>query len=164
VDLVLGGASRHTSEEAALQHLAAQITQGAIDVVAIHDGARPLADPALWSRCIATARTVGGAVPGVPAADVLLRSGSHHVGARPATQLICRVQTPQAFRARQLLEAFRHARVAGFEGTDTASCVEAFSTLRVQIVPTSGMNLKVTYAEDIALVERLLDLEDAAAT
>ena len=68
VDLVLGGASRHESEEAALHHLAAEITRGTIDVVAIHDGARPLADPSLWSRCIATARAVGGAVPGVPAA------------------------------------------------------------------------------------------------
>ncbi|HWU22015.1 MAG TPA: 2-C-methyl-D-erythritol 4-phosphate cytidylyltransferase, partial [Nocardioides sp.] len=50
--LVEGGATRHASEQAALDALAGLITDGGVDVVAIHDGARPLATPALFDEIV----------------------------------------------------------------------------------------------------------------
>jgi 2-C-methyl-D-erythritol 4-phosphate cytidylyltransferase len=67
------------------------------------------------------------------------------------------VQTPQAFRARALLEAYTRAQADGFTGTDTASCVAAYTDLPVHAVPAPATNLKVTFAEDLALAERLLE-------
>jgi 2-C-methyl-D-erythritol 4-phosphate cytidylyltransferase len=66
------------------------------------------------------------------------------------------VQTPQAFRAGPLLASHLAAQRDGFEGTDTAACVAAYTDLPVVAVPGEASNLKVTYADDLVLAERLL--------
>jgi 2-C-methyl-D-erythritol 4-phosphate cytidylyltransferase len=71
------------------------------------------------------------------------------------------VQTPQAFRAVPLLAAYRSADADGFEGTDTASCLERYSpALRIAAVPSSSLNLKVTFPEDLALATALAPARD----
>jgi 2-C-methyl-D-erythritol 4-phosphate cytidylyltransferase len=68
-----------------------------------------------------------------------------------------RVQTPQAFRARPLLEAYARSRVTGFEGTDTAATLEQFAPgLEVVAVPGHEDNLKVTFGGDVERAEALL--------
>jgi 2-C-methyl-D-erythritol 4-phosphate cytidylyltransferase len=66
------------------------------------------------------------------------------------------VQTPQAFRAAELLAAYRAADAEGFTGTDTASCVERFAALTIAAVPSGPVNLKITFPEDLDLAERLV--------
>jgi len=144
--LVPGGATRHASEWAAIRALAPEIAAGDVDVVAIHDGARPLAGTALFDAVVAAARRYGGALPVTPLAALLPRSERSLVG----------VQTPQAFAARTLLAAYEKADDDGFEGTDTASCVERYAAgTTIAAVPGSARNIKVTYPEDVALAERL---------
>ena len=148
--VVEGGATRHASEWAALTALRAEIEAGEIDVVAIHDGARPLASPQLFTTTIDVAREVGGAIPVVPMTAVADRSGLRpHAG-------VVGVQTPQAFRAAELLAAHAAAAADGFEGTDTAACLAAYTDVRIAAVPSSPLNLKVTFAEDLAAAEALL--------
>ena len=65
------------------------------------------------------------------------------------------VQTPQAFRAAVLLEAYRRADHDGFDGTDTAACLERYTHVEVVSVPGRPANLKITFPEDVALAERL---------
>jgi 2-C-methyl-D-erythritol 4-phosphate cytidylyltransferase len=143
--LVEGGSTRHASEWNALSVLAPDIEAGLVDVVAIHDGARPLADAPLYSSVLAAAREHGGALPAVPMTGVIGTSGD-----------LVGVQTPQAFRALPLLAAYRAADADGFEGTDTASCLERYSpTLRIAAVPSSPLNLKVTFPEDLVLAAAL---------
>lgn len=158
VDLVTGGATRHDSEHAGLDHLTGRIEAGQVDVVAVHDGARPLAGPALFRSVVVTARLVGGALPALPADGVLAVDAAGLPTGRPAPSGLglARVQTPQAFRACPLLDAYRAASAAGHQGTDTASSVEAFGDLTVRVVAGSRHNIKITYAADIVLAERLL--------
>ena len=153
VEVIAGGASRHESEFRVLSHLAPEIGSGAIDIVVLHDAARPLAGAALMRTAIETARAFGGAVPVVAAPDLVRLDDDGH--AHPVTGLV-RVQTPQAFRAMPLLRAYRDADAAGFEGTDTSSSVERFTDLTVHTFPGSQSNLKVTYAPDLVVAERLL--------
>jgi 2-C-methyl-D-erythritol 4-phosphate cytidylyltransferase len=70
------------------------------------------------------------------------------------------VQTPQAFRALPLLEAYERARRDGFVGTDTASCVERYTDIAVRCVPGDARNIKITFPEDLLLAERLLAKAD----
>lgn len=149
VGIVEGGATRHASEWAALQALAPEIDAGAVDVVAIHDGARPLAGTALFEATIAAARETGGAIPGVRLTGLLALDGR----ALPAE--LDGVQTPQAFRAPDLLAAYAAAAVDGFDGTDTAACWSRYSGLPVAAVPSSATNLKITFPEDLELALRL---------
>lgn len=155
VDVVVGGATRHDSETAGFAHLDGAVRAGEIDVIAVHDGARPLAGSALFTQVIRTADEYGGAVPGVSVRDLVTSGGGPTpAAAAPGTRIV-RVQTPQAFRAGPLLEAYAEAERRGFRGTDTASSVEAFSTLAVHVVESSPANLKITYPGDL---ERALAL------
>lgn len=151
VEIVPGGSSRHGSEWEALQVLAPAIEAGEIDVVVIHDAARPLAGTAVWESVIDTATRYGGAIP-----------ADHHRhltaldGGEPPREQVVAVQTPQAFSAAPLLSAYRRADVDGFIGTDTASCIERYSDVPVHWVPGDATNIKITFPDDLFLAERLL--------
>lgn len=158
--LVPGGARRHASEWAALQALAPEIRSAEIDVVAIHDGARPLAGRGLFAAVLAAAREHGGALPVVPLTAVVPRTVTFGAPNRqvwlPEPPDMVTVQTPQAFRAPALLAAYEQARSDGFEGTDTAGCVERYAAdLRIVAVASSSHNLKITFPEDVGLAEAL---------
>jgi 2-C-methyl-D-erythritol 4-phosphate cytidylyltransferase len=144
-----GGATRHASEWAALRVLAPDIEAGEVDVVVVHDGARPLAGRPLWETVVSTAREVGGAIPVVPVTHLL------RLDHRLVTDQVGGVQTPQAFRAPDVLAAYRAASADGFEGTDTSACVCAYRDVEVAAVAGSPLNLKVTFPEDVALAEEL---------
>lgn len=150
VELVEGGDSRHGSERNVLRHLSADIESGAIDVVVIHDAARPVASPQLFVSALAVARKSGAAIPALALSQLVT------TGAQPLAGNLVRVQTPQAFRARPLLDAYRAADRVGFEGTDTSSCVEAYGDIRVRTFPGEQCNIKVTYARDLTVAEHLL--------
>jgi 2-C-methyl-D-erythritol 4-phosphate cytidylyltransferase len=152
--LVDGGAERHDSEFLALRALRADIENGEIDVVAIHDAARPLASAELFRAVIDVAAVQGSAVPAVPAGRLSNVDGSLAPGGLAA------VQTPQAFGAAALLAAYLAADADGFVGTDTAACLERYADLVIRQVVGERRNLKVTFPEDLRLAEELLALRD----
>lgn len=152
VQVVVGGASRHASEWNAVQALLPAIDRGEVDVVVIHDAARPLSGPRMFADVVEAARVHGGAVPGRPQSTVLVREG---LAVRPGE--VVGVQTPQAFTAAELVAAYRAAADAGFEGSDTAASVERFAPqVTICNVAGSSTNIKITYAEDLFLAEALL--------
>jgi 2-C-methyl-D-erythritol 4-phosphate cytidylyltransferase len=153
VTLVEGGDTRHASEWQALQVLAADIDADRLDVVAVHDTARPLAGPDLFDAVITTAARHGGAIPVRTQHGLLHRDQA----AGPGSPQLVAVQTPQAFAAGPLLAAYRKAATEGFTGTDTASCLETYTDVRVHGVAAPATNLKITFPEDVALAQRLLD-------
>jgi 2-C-methyl-D-erythritol 4-phosphate cytidylyltransferase len=160
VEIVEGGPSRHHSEQHALAHLGPAIRAGEIDVVAIHDGARPLAGRRLIADTIDAASTYGAAVPGVPLDDAAVPHPDGGVLPEPADRRLVRVQTPQAFRALPLLDAYECAARDDFVGTDTAACMERYGGLPVHCLLGDPRNIKVTYPQDLFLAERLLALAD----
>ncbi|HET7736044.1 MAG TPA: 2-C-methyl-D-erythritol 4-phosphate cytidylyltransferase [Nocardioidaceae bacterium] len=147
--LVDGGAERHDSEWNALRALAPDILGDEVDVVAIHDGARPLASHDLWTAVVDAAAAAGGAIPAHPLHALVHADGSAAAG-------LVGVQTPQAFRAGDLLAAYAAADEDGFRGTDTASCLERYGALRIAGVEAPATNLKITFPEDVRVAERLL--------
>ena len=150
VTVVRGGETRHESELQALRALAPQIRSGQVDVVVIHDAARPLAAPRLFSTVTDAARLLGGALPVLPQQGLVFLDGTP-----PRTRLVT-VQTPQAFHAAPLLAAYEQAAAAAFVGSDTAACVERFSPLHVHGIAGDVTNIKITFPEDLFLAERLL--------
>jgi 2-C-methyl-D-erythritol 4-phosphate cytidylyltransferase len=155
VRLVVGGATRHGSEWEALQVLAPDIERGEVDVVLIHDAARPLASTDLFARVIATASAEGGAIPVREHGNLVGLDGSPG----PSDRVVA-VQTPQGFAAARVLTAYRQAAEDGFVGTDTASCVERYTDVPVCGVDGDVGNIKITFPEDLFLAERLLAKAD----
>jgi 2-C-methyl-D-erythritol 4-phosphate cytidylyltransferase len=157
--VVAGGASRHQSEQAGLLALANAIETGEIDLVAIHDGARPFMTLELLEQVIGEARAHGGAVPGMPVEPPLYRISETMVEPLSSDTLRL-VQTPQVFRAAPLLAAYRKAAEVGFEGVDTAETVERFSDLEVALVAGDPRNLKITFIEDFFEAEDWAEMWD----
>jgi 2-C-methyl-D-erythritol 4-phosphate cytidylyltransferase len=149
VAMVTGGATRHRSEWAALSFLAPAIEAGELDLVAMHDAARPLAGVALYEAVLSAAEQRGGAIPVARLHDLVTVDGS----VLPET--LVGVQTPQAFRARDLLLAHRAAAADGFEATDTAGILTAYTDVDVAAVESDERNLKLTVADDFVVAEAL---------
>jgi len=149
VEIVYGGATRHESEYNALQHLAPTIAAGEIEVVLIHDGARPLATPALFVEIAEAAHRHGGAIPTI-AVDAREMDTAR-------SDTVVRVQTPQGFIAQRLLEAYTKASTDGFVGTDTAACMEKyFPDVKTMSITADVSNVKITYPQDLAIAEHVL--------
>lgn len=148
VDIIDGGSSRHGSEIRVLEYLSPSIESGDCELVLIHDGARPLASPTLIKDVVRAAEEFGGALPYLETSTL---TGQEFEGT------LIRVQTPQVFRASILLDAYRKSVVAGFEGSDTAMCVEEFRPdVQVKCVLGSAQNIKVTYPQDLIMAEHIL--------
>lgn len=149
-----GGMTRQDSVREALWRL------GPHDWVAVHDGARPCAQPELLQRGIEAARATGAAVPALPIADTVKRAGDdlRVVGTLERTGLYT-VQTPQVFRYAVLWQAHQQG---GGPAPDDAALVERLGT-PVQLFPGSADNIKVTEPADLQRAERILAHRRAAA-
>lgn len=149
VELVNGGATRHDSEYQALMHLRGGIESGEIEVVLIHDGARPLATPSLFKAIADNATKYGGAIPTIKVEPVEMD--------RKQSVPVVRVQTPQGFIAKELLTAYLKAAEDSFTGTDTGACIERyFPTIKTHSVTGEPTNVKITYPQDLAIAEHVL--------
>lgn len=151
VELVHGGETRHESEYNALMHLAPSILDGSINVVVIHDGARPLATSMLFHDVARMAHRHGGALPAIAVDPFEIDITTDHQ--------IVRVQTPQAFRAKDLLSAYQQAHRDNFVGTDTAACMERyFPDIENIAVVGEVQNVKITYPQDLVIAEHVLEM------
>ena len=127
-----------------------------VDVVVIHDGARPFVTPALIRAAIDAAVVHGNAVAAIPESDTLKRvSGEGTVIETVDRRNLWRAQTPQAFRRPILQCALAYAAQQNLDATDEASLLESLSW-PVRIFPGSVWNFKVTSPDDLALAELVL--------
>lgn len=153
--VVAGGATRSDSVRAGLAAVPAEV-----EVVVVHDGARPLASATLFVAVVDAVRAgADAAIPGVPVSDTLKRveraaqDGGHDVvGATVDRDGLVAVQTPQAFAA----DVLRAAHATGAEATDDAALVEARGG-RVVVVAGETRNLKITTPDDLRVAEALAE-------
>lgn len=150
VQTTVGGDTRHESEYAGVTALRSRIDGGHIDVVGVHDGARPFMGSDLLRRTVVSAATHGAVVPGLEITDALYALDRREF-VDPGDHVW--VQTPQAFAAATLLRAHDAAEVAGFRGVDTAEVVQRFSDVSVRVVAGHEANIKITFQTDLATSE-----------
>lgn len=157
--IIAGGNSRHQSEYQAVTHMRHRIIAGEITTVLMHDGARPFIAPDELAAVITAATSYGAAILAAPVKDTELIAevdAQRHITTLLPSDHLWRAQTPQAFSALLLLDAYHHAQSDGFEGTDTASSIERIGHT-VVVVPGSDSNIKITTPDDIVVAERMID-------
>lgn len=150
--VVAGGRRRQDSVKAALEALDREV-----EVVLVHDGARPLVSREVIRRCLAAVARDGAAIVAVPVKDTLKR-GDAHVEATIDRHLLWQAQTPQGARRELLERAYREN--GDREVTDESSLLER-AAIPVTLVPGSEVNLKITRPEDLLVAEKLLSPEVA---
>lgn len=150
---VHGGATR---QESVLNGLRAAQERGASHIL-IHDAARPALSTALVDRLVAALQAGHEAViPAIPVADSLKEVREEEVVRPVSRENVHQVQTPQAFALESLIALHEAAARAGNVGyTDDAGLFEA-AQKPVHVVAGERVNMKVTYAEDVAMVEAII--------
>ena len=150
-----GGRERSDSVRAGLAAVPADA-----DVIAVHDGARPLFGRHVFLECLAALDGADGAVPATAVIDTLKRAadGGRIVHTVDRNELWA-VQTPQVFRAAALRAAYARTDVTG--STDDASVLERAGA-SVVVVPSTPANVKITTPADLPLAGALLSWETEA--
>ena len=153
--VISGGETRQASVYNGLLAMEKDVSQ--TDLVAIHDGVRPLVTQQQIEVCVASAEKNGACILGVPAQDTLkqIEDNSDIIGSTLARKDIWCAQTPQVFRYDLIRDAHERAREDGVAGTDDAMLVERLS-FPVRVVPGSRTNLKITTPEDLLLAKSLM--------
>jgi 2-C-methyl-D-erythritol 4-phosphate cytidylyltransferase len=145
---VTGGATRAGSVACGL----AEVPDDA-DLILVHDAARPFASPALVTSVLEALAQAEGAVPGLPVTDTVKRVQAGRVVETLQRSQLVAVQTPQAFHAQPLREAYAVSPDALAAATDCASLLEAAGRT-VAVVAGEPGNFKITDADDLAAAER----------
>lgn len=121
---------------------------GKCDYVAVHDGARPFAEPALIGNVIKAAEETGAAIAAIPVTDTVKKAENGFITATPPRSSLFSAQTPQVFK-RELYE-----KMCGVSGavTDDSSLAEQLG-VRVKIAEGCSKNIKITTPADIPVGE-----------
>lgn len=153
--VIRGGENRvHSALLAALE------SPPEVELLAVHDGARPLVTPDLIDRVVSAAGRCSAAVPAVPVKDTVksLRADGG-VGETLDRERLRAVQTPQVFQADLLKAALQSALQQEVPITDDASAVERLGKT-VFLVEGEEENLKITTPVDMILAEAILRVRE----
>ncbi|HEV2149013.1 MAG TPA: 2-C-methyl-D-erythritol 4-phosphate cytidylyltransferase [Longimicrobiaceae bacterium] len=125
-----------------------------VEVVLVHDGARPFVTAETIDRVLEGARS-GAVLAALPVTDTLKEVREDGtVAATPDRARFWQAQTPQGFPRAVLLEAHRRARAEGVRATDDAALCERYG-IPVRVVEGAPDNLKVTRPADLPVAEAL---------
>ncbi len=150
--VVMGGRRRQDSVWAGLQAV-----KGPCDVVAIHDGVRPLITCDVIEKSVLVAHNFGAALVAVPVTSTIKNiSGDGFVRNTPERRMLMAAQTPQSFNYNLIMNAYKEAMKQDFRGTDDSQIAE-HAGARVVIVPGMAENIKITTETDLVLAEMLFD-------
>ena len=142
VSLVIGGPDRQDSVKNAIQN-----SNPNIDLVVIHDAARPFITKTLIEKCISACETSDGAIIAMQPHDTIKFSKDNIVEKTIDRSNIWMAQTPQAFNKHKILEAYSSTDFDDLIVTDESSLMEKLG-YKIMIVPGSGKNFKITTFDD----------------
>jgi 2-C-methyl-D-erythritol 4-phosphate cytidylyltransferase len=148
--VVRGGASRTESVCFGLREISPKA-----ELVAVHDGARPLVSREVLEAVLARGASTGAAAPAIPVKDTIKRAQYHLVTETPDRSELFAVQTPQVFEPVLLSGALKRALEDGWNVTDDCSAVEQLG-MSVTLTQGSEENIKLTTPIDFALAEAIL--------
>lgn len=129
------------------------------EMIAIHDGARPLVKPEHIEKTIKDASVFGGATLGVPVKDTIKIVHDGLIDDTPHRPSLYITQTPQIFKRRIYFEGVDFAAEHELDFTDDCQLIEAIGT-KVYMTVGDYTNIKITTPEDIEIAELLLKREE----
>jgi 2-C-methyl-D-erythritol 4-phosphate cytidylyltransferase len=156
--VIEGGVTRPDSTRAALAAMAAVCGDPGDCGVLLHDAARPLVDQRIIADCVAALEVHQAAGVAVPASDTIVVTDNGVMHSMPRRETLLRCQTPQCFRLAVIARAHELAAAdPDFVPTDDCGVVLRYlPDVDVHIVAGSERNIKITYPQDLAIAEALL--------
>ena len=149
--VILGGEERSGSVMAGLDCVSEQT-----ELVAIHDGARPLVTEPLIEKAVRKVAQTGAAAPAIPMKDTVKVARKGVIEATPDRSSLVAVQTPQVFDVDLIRGALYKAEQEGITMTDDCFAVERIG-MKVHLTEGSDENMKITTPIDMVLANSILD-------
>lgn len=159
---VAGGRTRQDSVAACFAASEGGAAEG-VDLLLVHDGARPAVAVEDVRETVQRAAAWGGAVLGRPAADTMKRVEEGRILGTVERDELFRAETPQVFTREVFARARAKARAEGFVGTDESALVERLDGVAVAAVAARHPNPKLTEPGDLDLLEALLSKSPSKA-
>lgn len=153
VKCVTGGATRQESVINGIRCISQET-----ELIAVHDGARPLVKPDHIEKAIKDALVFGGSTLGVPVKDTIKFVEGGLVTDTPPRSNLYITQTPQIFKKKIYFEGVDFALEHGLDFTDDCQLAEAIGC-KIYMTVGDYTNIKITTPEDIKIAETLLALE-----
>lgn len=149
--IIEGGSERQYSIANALKFISEEV-----EIILVHDAARPLISIRTIDEVVEATRIYGGAIAAVPEKNTIkfVDDDDFVVNTPPRSQLVA-VQTPQGFKRDIIMKAYEQAKIDNFLGTDDSSLVERLG-VKVKVVKSDYRNIKITTPEDILIAQTLL--------
>lgn len=151
--VVAGGSSRQDSVKAGLE-----VLSSGVELVAIHDGARPLVSQEVIDRTVRAADSYGAAAPAIPVKDTIKQCQGGVVLCTPDRSSLQAVQTPQVFDRDLLRGAMEKVEKEKLVVTDDCSAVEQLG-MSVKLVQGDERNIKITTPLDLKIAALFLEEE-----
>jgi 2-C-methyl-D-erythritol 4-phosphate cytidylyltransferase len=152
-EVVPGGAERADS----VRRGAIVAVQADVDLISVHDAARPLVSQDAIERVHARAAAEGAALLALPVRDTLKHStDGEHADRTVERAELWAAQTPQVFEATRFRELLERAAKEGFRPTDDAALWERYIG-PVALVPGEPTNFKITLPADLELARAILE-------
>ena len=146
-----GGATRQLSVKAGFDAMPAEI-----QIILVHDGARPLVSGGLIRACLQTIINKGAAIAAIPVNDTIKRiNADKTIGKTINRSDLYSAQTPQGAIRHLFEKAYRIAEKDGFTGTDESSLFE-HAGIPVAVVEGEERNIKITRPGDLQIAQGLL--------
>ena len=150
--LTTGGATRQLSVKAGFDAMPAEI-----QIILVHDGARPLVSGSLIRACLQTIIDKGAAIAAIPVNDTIKRiNADKTIGKTIDRSDLYSAQTPQGAIRHLFEKAYQAAERDGFIGTDESSLFE-HAGIPVAVVEGEERNIKITRPGDLQIAQGLLE-------
>lgn len=150
--IVIGGAERQDSVYNGLKSL----EQDSVDIVLIHDGARPFISDRIIEEGINYAAVYGASAPGVMPKDTIkIKSEEGFSINTPKRETLMAIQTPQVFKFNEILKCHEKIKEDKILVTDDTMVVEQYG-YNVYLYEGEYTNIKITTPEDLILGEKLI--------
>jgi len=158
--VLAGGKERFDSSLVAVHHFSNNPDM----VMLFHDAARPLVSERIITDALKAMKTYNAVDVAIPAVDTIVqcdKQGTYMTSIQDRS-LLWRMQTPQGFRQKTIEQAYEIAlKDPQFTATDDCGTVLRYlPEEKVGIVHGSERNIKLTYADDLSLLEFLLSTQE----
>ncbi len=152
IKIVAGGKLRQDSVLVGIEGLSADI-----DIVCVHDAARPFVSTDLIVDTITACENNDGAVAAIPSHDTVkeINCNNNRIKRTIPRDKIWLAQTPQVFHRNKLLKALFYARGKGIKVTDESTLLESLD-YSIVVVEGSADNFKITTLNDWKLAELII--------
>lgn len=149
--VIVGGAERTHSVRNGLREVRPDA-----QLIAIHDGARPLVTQSILEKTVLRASTAGAAAPVIPITDTVKQVDKDIITGTIDRSGLAAIQTPQVFEAGLIKAAVEKAIADGEVLTDDCACVERLG-MKVAVTEGSKENIKITTPFDLLLGSAILE-------